>query len=137
MNPIPLSAPDGRVYAYACGTCHLVAGGSTPMWREDGPPARIVDGSKLQAESCCRCLQCKRPMSRLDGIECADCRWLNDMGRVWRMIGEGYTDKPCPICGAQWTGADCRSRPACSACGEDHAGVGGKCRDCNLYGANA
>lgn len=144
MNPIPLSAPDGRVYAYACGVCHHVAGGASLLvcWDEPGPIPVLVEGSLSKATSCCTCHTCGTPNPRgTDSLLwCATCRWWQRFYEVWRNIGLGYTDTPCKVCGARWTSADCRARPACSACGEDHAGANGKCRDCNLddlHGANA
>jgi len=53
MNSIPLSAPDGTVYAYACGECQLVSPGY-------GSSLAIrVAASKAAAESCCVCAVCK------------------------------------------------------------------------------
>ena len=139
MNPIPLAAPDGRVYAYACGTCHLVAGGSTPMWIEDppGPASRIVEGIRQRAERCCTCFRCATPMNRLDGLYCADCCWLIAMGQLWTTIGSTHSLQPCQICGARYTSIACHTTPACSACEMEHASYDGKCRDCNLSGERA
>jgi len=53
MNSIPLSAPDGTVYAYACGECQLVSLGFRSS-RE----AR-AEASKETADACCLCLDCR------------------------------------------------------------------------------
>ena len=55
-SPIPLSAPDGTVYAYACGRCHRVAAG------ENVHPSRLARLSLERATRCCVC-QCGAAMS--------------------------------------------------------------------------
>lgn len=59
MNPIPLSSPDGRVYAYACGVCHNVVGVAFVVGPlRPGPSECDVEESKRRAEACCRCDRC-------------------------------------------------------------------------------
>lgn len=133
--PIPLAAPDGRIYAYACGTCHVVAGGSTPMWIEDppGPHRGIAEWSRTNAERCCTCWTCHTPLPRggLLRITCATCLWWDGFRSVWRRIGAGETGTPCKVCGSDE--AYCRDRKLCTDCGEEHASnADGRCRDCNL-----
>lgn len=59
--PIPLAAPDGAVYAYACGRCHRVAGG-VHVPGPVSPVARLAELSLHRATRCCVC-QCGAPMS--------------------------------------------------------------------------
>lgn len=56
-NPIPLSAPDGTVYVYACGECHRV---HDPYDVPGRYPtiADVARQSRVEAEGCC-------PLSRL------------------------------------------------------------------------
>lgn len=140
MNPIPLSASDGRVYAYACGTCHHVAGGACLLvcLPEPGPIPVLVEGSLSKATQCCTCHRCGRahPRGADSLLYCADCRWNIAMEQLWRTVATTYSLDPCRICGARITSIDCHMRPACVVCGEEHASYDdGKCRDCNLYGA--
>lgn len=58
MNSIPLSAPDGTVYAYACGECQLVPWGSYDRTGATTVTARAAT-SKLTADKCCLCSDCK------------------------------------------------------------------------------
>lgn len=59
-DPIPLSAPDGTVYAYACGACHRVA--ITPEIGPASPVASAAKDSRATAAECCRC-KCGAPVS--------------------------------------------------------------------------
>ena len=94
MNPIPLSSPDGRVYAYACGTCHHVRAGSELLGHPEatGPHERLVEASLHDAERCCACLGCNRP--GVDGF-CDDCNRDIAMRRLWEEIAlcmrKGFT----------------------------------------------
>lgn len=95
MNPIPLSAPDGRVYAYACGRCHHVGGGSSMLVREDldGPLVRLVDHSRRDADQCCTCHDCRTPLTRDEWRGyCTMCSWRIAFARAWRDI---WTALPC------------------------------------------
>lgn len=58
MNSIPLTAPDGTVYAYACGECKRVPWGS---YDRTGKATAAEDAarSKLVADKCCLCSDCK------------------------------------------------------------------------------
>ena len=67
MNSIPLAAPDGTVYAYACGECHLVQLG----YRSE-VKAR-AEASKETADACCLCVHCKVVRVNNYGSLCADC----------------------------------------------------------------
>lgn len=69
MNPLPLSH-EGRVYAWACGRCHLVhAGASEGIHHDDETIAALASHFREQAEACCRCDVCKTPLD--------DARWGN------------------------------------------------------------
>lgn len=58
MNSIPLSSPDGTVYAYACGDCHCVPWGSYDRTGVVTVTASAA-ASKLTADKCCLCSDCK------------------------------------------------------------------------------
>lgn len=136
MNPIPLSAPDGRIYAYACGTCHHVRSSSTPMWIDDPPGPQCVEHRRKEAEACCTCHSCHAPMSRINGPTCAACRWWFGFGQVWYRIGNGETPERCKVCGM--AAVYCRDRKPCIDCSEEHASYpDGRCRDCWLAAATA
>lgn len=60
-DPIPLSAPGGTVYAYACGRCHRVAGG-VHVPGPVSPVDRLAGLSMQRATRCCVC-QCGAAMS--------------------------------------------------------------------------
>lgn len=66
MNPIPLSAPDGIVYAYACGECHHVHAG-THLLCDHAPKdvSEFAETYKFDAFQCCKCSDCDR--KRADG----------------------------------------------------------------------
>lgn len=57
MNSIPLSAPDGLTYAYACGECKRVYVGYGAALTD-----RVAD-SRVLATKCCLCLDCKAALS--------------------------------------------------------------------------
>lgn len=57
MNSIPLTAPDGTVYAYACGECKRVYVGYGAVLTD-----RVAD-SRVLATKCCLCLDCKAALS--------------------------------------------------------------------------
>ncbi|MCC6649111.1 MAG: hypothetical protein IT374_26520 [Polyangiaceae bacterium] len=65
-DPIPLSAPDGTVYAWACGVCRNVAAPFVDMGRRG--PESIADGAAESldaARSCCQsCRTCH--VARID-----------------------------------------------------------------------
>ena len=61
MRPIPLAAPDGTVYAYACGLCRNVHAGSTQIPRAE--VARLAEEYLRAAEKCCVC-DCGAPAQR-------------------------------------------------------------------------
>lgn len=62
-NPIPLASPDGRVFAYACGTClHLGSSGEMMLAHDDEAVAHLAKSSKGDADACCRCQRCNVPV---------------------------------------------------------------------------
>lgn len=73
MNPIPLSAPDGRVYAYACGVCHNVQAGAYAMapWPASDPHENLTEDSKRDATRCCTCSTCG--IGPVEASTCPDC----------------------------------------------------------------
>lgn len=78
-NPIPLAAPDGRVYAYACGHCHKLGAMADQMGKpeEDAPPADGPDEglaafNREMAADCCTCRTCGK-VRWMRGTECASC----------------------------------------------------------------
>lgn len=85
MNPIPLSAPDGRLYTYACGVCHNVAGGSHAMgpWPADGPHENLIEWFQRDAARCCTCMDCGAgPVSS----GCDDCNHKRGQHWMWSVI---------------------------------------------------
>lgn len=58
---LPLSAPDGTVYAYVCTTCRRVrVSGELLVARyEDEHVERMAQSSRHQAERCCTCRDCE------------------------------------------------------------------------------
>jgi len=58
--PIPLSSPDGTVYAYACPRCRKVKAGSEYGGaHDDERVAAIAEDSRRAADRCCRCDVCR------------------------------------------------------------------------------
>ena len=56
-SPITLSAPDGTVYAYACGRCRRVwASGHSTAEVQD--VAEMADRYREETERCCVCSEC-------------------------------------------------------------------------------
>lgn len=52
-EPIPLSAPDGRIFVYACPRCERICNSIHTKDKE-----RLLEESKKKAESCCLCREC-------------------------------------------------------------------------------
>jgi hypothetical protein len=79
MNAIPLSAPDGTVYAYACGICRQVRTGLESLGlHTDKDVAEFAESFKEASEDCCKCSRCgvatNNPMSRT----CDACKPIED-----------------------------------------------------------
>src|SRR5690349_9524264 len=55
MTPIPLTAPNGTLYGYACGVCHHMRAGAETLGYPDGPVPSIVAASLREATECCTC----------------------------------------------------------------------------------
>lgn len=74
MNPVPLTGPDGRTWAWACGRCNRVTScGSSLAAVED-----IDDQAERflwDAQDCCVCRTCKQPLddSSPSHWECTRC----------------------------------------------------------------
>ena len=134
MNAIPLRAPSGLIYAYACGHCHHVPafGAMLCMPDKPGPIEQLVESSRRSATACCTCHSCDAFNPRGNGLYCKVCDWWLDWRNAWLHIGQGTLNQPCPICHAGITTKYCRDTPACVDCGEDHGGIDGRCRECNL-----
>lgn len=78
MNAIPLSSPDGRVYTYACGACHVPEGGVT-WFTHEPPDEKMLERFKSSAESCCRCADCGADIRRsIFGSRCDPCTEKRD-----------------------------------------------------------
>jgi hypothetical protein len=75
---IPLSSPAGVVYAYACGICHNVRCSET-LGELDTADPDIVESSRVDAESCCRCQRCKTEFrGELFARVCPSCKPAQD-----------------------------------------------------------
>ncbi|MFI5296524.1 MAG: hypothetical protein ACHREM_00380 [Polyangiales bacterium] len=81
MNPIPLSAPDGTVFTYACGVCRRIQSTGHMLVRHtDECVASIADGAKRGAEACCVCRACKAPLAEDDGFfTCKSCSAIQEV----------------------------------------------------------
>ncbi len=77
MNPIPLSAPSGDVYVYACGRCHHAFASGSRLIVLTGPDDDLREYSRLDAERCCLCTRCGSPLDDDRRIgNCTTCeRW--------------------------------------------------------------
>jgi hypothetical protein len=67
--PIPLTAPDGRLFGYACPRClyyRLGVSGGTFEWR--------VEESERMAARCCTCLTCGTVLGKPYESQCGTCR---------------------------------------------------------------
>lgn len=86
MNPIRLSAPDGRVYAYACGVCHNIPAGGFHLgpWPADGPHDGAPERSHDMAEECCTCRSCGAGPVALMG--CDPCNLKRSQRWMWSVI---------------------------------------------------
>jgi hypothetical protein len=74
MKPIPLSAPDGTVYAYACGVCrHVRTLGEMLVRKTKRDVVKMANESKRSAEACCRCFDCDKPLKTTERLLCAAC----------------------------------------------------------------
>jgi hypothetical protein len=70
---IPLAAPDGQIYTYACGVCFNVAGGSHRFGMKNGPAPELRESYREHADRCCRCHRCKRIGRRFLTLYCKRC----------------------------------------------------------------
>ena len=58
-EPIPLTSPNGTVYAYACGQCRHVGGTGTMICAyTDEEVHTMAESSREEAERCCVCRGC-------------------------------------------------------------------------------
>jgi hypothetical protein len=130
MNPIPLSAPDGRIYSYACSECHRVPAHGHIGGDHDGPSAQIIQSVCARAARCCTCRTCEAPRPRGIagfGWQCAPCTWRSDWIAFWRDLAREITgpspdDHPSSLCkcacgehgdkhddGCKWAEAMCKT----------------------------
>lgn len=81
-DPMPLTAPDGTVYAYACGRCRRVKGGSEYASRvySDDEVAQMANHSRNDAERCCTCRGCGASIDEPYGM-CAPCKAADEERR--------------------------------------------------------
>lgn len=56
-EPIPLAAPDGRIFAYACRYCLQIPNSGTHMVRHE-PSAEDIAGRRADAFRCCHSREC-------------------------------------------------------------------------------
>lgn len=82
-RPIPLTAPDGRVYGYACGVCHEIGGGASRGTRKKGPDKFLVENSCERATSCCTCERCGVEWNHSGyGLYCKKCKPIAEAEQV-------------------------------------------------------
>ena len=121
-SPIPLAAPDGTVYAYACGTCHNVH--ATTMQRPRAEVARLASESQRNAKRCCVCdcgapedpttwmRKCRacyereraeaRAGRRRDDLEALAARGLRECDVCDGTGSLDVDDVDCGVCGGTW-----------------------------------
>ena len=76
MKPIPLTDPEGLIYAYACGACHHVPTIPEAMNAFTSPEEVVFTAETYResAEACCTCRHCKEPLYiGLGLLECEPC----------------------------------------------------------------
>ena len=91
MNPIELKSPDGTIYAYACGNCHVVHAGYERFWADNdatAPLTKAVNESRLHAEDCCLCSDCHKELTASGRGFCNDCikaheKAIEELRPVW------------------------------------------------------
>jgi len=77
-NPVPLTSPDGTVYAYACGVCHHVASpGSRGVIYDAEDVARFAAEGLRYAEWCCACRDCGARVG-VSELWCSICQAARD-----------------------------------------------------------
>lgn len=118
MNPVPLTGPDGRTWAWACGRCNRVTScGTTLAAVED-----IDDQAERflwDARDCCVCRTCKQPIDDATSShwECSRCeesrkakQAVEHEAWVAKLAAEGL--RPCPnrFCGIEGE---------CETCGDE------------------
>jgi hypothetical protein len=116
--PIPLAAPDGTVYAYACGTCHNTF--ATSYQRPRADVARLAAGYLRAAERCCMC-DCGAPADPTQWARtCAACaareaaeRGARAEARAADLAARGMQE--CAVCDG--TGSLDLDDVDCDACG--------------------
>jgi hypothetical protein len=91
VKPIPLSSPDGTVYAYACSVCHQVASDVGVVRRAaTGPIPVLVEMSLKRAGHCCTCIGCGASLGNEEreawGVSCGDCSRDWAARRMWLSI---------------------------------------------------
>ena len=113
--PIPLAAPDGTVYAYACGRCRRVwASGHSTAEVQD--VAEMADRYREETERCCVCGECGAEVdddARGDRT-CTRCREaMMARHRAWReTVARALADRGMRVC------PECYDlRDDCDACG--------------------
>ena len=75
MNAVPLTKPNGKVYAWACGVCGCVGrAGSVRLTRNGRRWGATAEESRYSAVRCCLCSTCgKLPRSTSFGGRCVAC----------------------------------------------------------------
>jgi len=84
MKAIPLAAPDGTVFAYACGVCNRVRAGSHKMVRHTRADVRsFADSYREEADDCCKCRRCgKQINTRGISFVCKKCEPAEEAERA-------------------------------------------------------
>lgn len=88
MNPIPLSAPDGRVYAYACGVCHHLP--TVDAFMVQRPDVKYdwqterTERYRSDAQDCCACKRCGAQLPEMRWGVCPACQPAEDAEQATR-----------------------------------------------------
>lgn len=78
VAPLPLSAPDGQILAWACGVCRSVTGGGTSLAPDPADRIKMeTEVSHREATRCCTCPRCggrweTAPLEQNNGV-CDSC----------------------------------------------------------------
>jgi len=72
-EPIPLAAPDGTVFGYACPRCWQIRSPVHAFTRVE-PTAEVLAQRRNDADRCCRCYACNRALAAGSLGKCKSCR---------------------------------------------------------------
>lgn len=117
-NPVPLTGPDGRPWAWACGRCYRL-----PCVGQTLAPVQDIDDQadrfREYAGWCCVCDECKQPVDddARGGLSCTRCgearrakQAVEHEALVAKLAAEGRRLCPNRFCGIEGD---------CETCGDE------------------